>query len=170
MLNSRDIDHATRLDIKVYHKSHSKNRKKRNLIGTAYHTIGELVRRQARPGCGKCKLLFQQISYDRLFATRSGPTTKLSTPSETQSDNRWYPSTKFCHADHPAPTSPSTTSPTTFFVVCNSHCFNIRVTKRRWKRFRCLFLGCSSRLEPLISLVDTFTYSVHSITFNPRIQ
>ncbi|KAK7686479.1 hypothetical protein QCA50_010075 [Cerrena zonata] len=47
----RDIDGSSYLDIKVFHKSHSKNRRKRHLIGSAYVTIGDVLRRQSRPGC-----------------------------------------------------------------------------------------------------------------------
>ncbi|KAI0931091.1 hypothetical protein AcW2_000050 [Taiwanofungus camphoratus] len=45
-----DVDHATRLDIKVWHKSHSKNRKKRHLVGSAYVSLGEVLKKQKWAG------------------------------------------------------------------------------------------------------------------------
>lgn len=62
--DSRDINHNSRLDIRVYHKSQSKNRKKRNLVGSAYVSVGELIRRQSHPGCG-------MLQYLRLIASTS---------------------------------------------------------------------------------------------------
>ena len=44
------VDETTRLDITVYHKSHKKSRRKRHVVGTAYVTLGELLKRQERPG------------------------------------------------------------------------------------------------------------------------
>ncbi|KZT01146.1 uncharacterized protein LAESUDRAFT_752811 [Laetiporus sulphureus 93-53] len=40
----RDVHHDSRLDIKVWHKSHGKNRKKKHLIGSAYVSLGELFK------------------------------------------------------------------------------------------------------------------------------
>ncbi|KAL4248404.1 hypothetical protein ABKN59_006838 [Abortiporus biennis] len=45
-----NIEHKTKLDIRVYHKSHSKNGKKRHLVGSAYVSVGEILQRQSKPG------------------------------------------------------------------------------------------------------------------------
>ncbi|CAL1693780.1 unnamed protein product [Somion occarium] len=45
----RDLDITSHLDFKVFHKSQSKNRKKRNLVGSAYVAVGDILRRQHRP-------------------------------------------------------------------------------------------------------------------------
>ncbi|KAI0347642.1 hypothetical protein BDW22DRAFT_1349674 [Trametopsis cervina] len=47
----REVHHASRIDVKVWHQSHTKKtRRKRYLIGSAYVTLGEIVKRQDRPG------------------------------------------------------------------------------------------------------------------------
>ncbi|KAH9914722.1 hypothetical protein B0H21DRAFT_828294 [Amylocystis lapponica] len=46
----RDVDRSTRLDIRVWHKSHSKKRTKRHKIGSAYVSLDEVLRQQTRPG------------------------------------------------------------------------------------------------------------------------
>ncbi|OSX66820.1 hypothetical protein POSPLADRAFT_1072046 [Postia placenta MAD-698-R-SB12] len=46
----RDVDHSSQLDIQVWHKPSSKNRKKRHLVGSAYVSLGEVIRRQQQPG------------------------------------------------------------------------------------------------------------------------
>lgn len=46
----RDVDHSSQLDIQVWHKPSSKNRKKRHLVGSAYVSLGEVIRKQQQPG------------------------------------------------------------------------------------------------------------------------
>lgn len=48
----RDVDHSSQLDIQVWHKPSSKNRKKRHLVGSAYVSLGEVIRKQQQPGSG----------------------------------------------------------------------------------------------------------------------
>lgn len=51
------MQHASRLDIKVWHRSQTKkSRRKRYLIGSAYVTLGEIVRKQDRPGSSACSV------------------------------------------------------------------------------------------------------------------
>lgn len=50
----REVHKASRLDIKVWHKSQTKkSRRKRYLIGSAYVTIGELQRGEGKPGASE---------------------------------------------------------------------------------------------------------------------
>ncbi|KAI0077437.1 hypothetical protein K474DRAFT_1707316 [Panus rudis PR-1116 ss-1] len=49
----RDVDCNSRIDIKVHHKSHSKNRKKRRLVGEAYVVVKDILRRQERAESGE---------------------------------------------------------------------------------------------------------------------
>lgn len=54
VLLRHDVDHDTRLDIKVWHKGQTKKqRRKRHLVGSAYVVLGELLRRQEQPGAGE---------------------------------------------------------------------------------------------------------------------
>ncbi|GBE77175.1 hypothetical protein SCP_0100470 [Sparassis crispa] len=48
----RDVGIESKLDIRVWHKSHSKskNRKKRHLVGSVYISLGELLKKQDSPG------------------------------------------------------------------------------------------------------------------------
>ncbi|CCL99059.1 uncharacterized protein FIBRA_01070 [Fibroporia radiculosa] len=46
----RGVDHTSFLDVKLWHKSRSKKRKKRHLVGSAYITLREVLQRQERPG------------------------------------------------------------------------------------------------------------------------
>ncbi|KAJ3541933.1 hypothetical protein NM688_g6024 [Phlebia brevispora] len=44
-----DVDEATRLDIRIWHQS-GKRRRKRHIVGSAYVRLGELFKRQECPG------------------------------------------------------------------------------------------------------------------------
>ncbi|TCD59964.1 hypothetical protein EIP91_011005 [Steccherinum ochraceum] len=52
----REVDLDTYLDIAVEHKPAGKNKKRRHLIGTAYVSVGELLKRQARAGAADVDL------------------------------------------------------------------------------------------------------------------
>ncbi|KAF7791086.1 hypothetical protein EIP86_002047 [Pleurotus ostreatoroseus] len=45
-----DVDESSRLDIKLWHKSHRKSRRKQHMVGTAYVTLGELLKRREMSG------------------------------------------------------------------------------------------------------------------------
>ena len=47
----------------MFHKSHSKNRRKRHLIGSAYVCIADILRRQSHPGHGRC-LICLHFEFD----------------------------------------------------------------------------------------------------------
>lgn len=49
-----DADHSTKLDIKIWHHARTKKKgRKPHLIGSAYVTLGELLRRQEKPEAGE---------------------------------------------------------------------------------------------------------------------
>ena len=62
VLCRNDVDESSRLDIKLWHKSHRKSRRKQHMVGTAYVTLGELLKRQEMSGQGKF-LLFMDLIH-----------------------------------------------------------------------------------------------------------
>ncbi|PCH34472.1 hypothetical protein WOLCODRAFT_135730 [Wolfiporia cocos MD-104 SS10] len=46
----REVDPESKLDIKVWHKSHKKSRKKRHLVGSSYIALSEILRNQSSSG------------------------------------------------------------------------------------------------------------------------
>ncbi|KAL6303935.1 hypothetical protein BKA93DRAFT_826150 [Sparassis latifolia] len=69
----RDVGIESKLDIRVWHKSHSKskNRKKRHLVGSVYISLGELLKKQDSPGASESPDavgLYASASYDVITA------------------------------------------------------------------------------------------------------
>ena len=53
--NSYEVNHSSRLDIKVWHQSRTKkSNRKRYLVGSVFLTLADLVRKQDRPASSKC--------------------------------------------------------------------------------------------------------------------
>ena len=61
VLCRNDVDESSRLDIKLWHKSHRKSRRKQHMVGSAYVTLGELLKRQEMSGQGKFLVLFMDL-------------------------------------------------------------------------------------------------------------
>lgn len=48
------MDHSSKLDIKIWHHARTKKKgRKPHLIGSAYVTLGDLLRRQEKPEAGE---------------------------------------------------------------------------------------------------------------------